>query len=165
MKKIVAFLLAGCLALSLTACGQEPANQTDPAEETVYPACFDGMEALIAAARAEGALTVYGSCEESYLAAACQHFQELFGITVTYQRTAAGADVWFGGSAENCRAAAEAGQLMAYRATQNATYFGVCTLVCDFSRRAECVQAAISTETEKIAQPGGAATPAEQRHA
>ena len=51
MKKIVAFLLAGCLALSLTACGQEPANQTDPAEETVYPACFDGMEALIAAAR------------------------------------------------------------------------------------------------------------------
>ena len=88
MKKILAFLLAGCLALSLTACGQEPADQTDPAEETVYPACFDGMEDLIAAARAEGALTVYGSCEESYLAAACQHFQELFGITVTYQRTA-----------------------------------------------------------------------------
>ena len=116
MKKILAFLLAGCLALSLTACGQEPADQTDPAEETVYPACFDGMEDLIAAARAEGALTVYGSCEESYLAAACQHFQELFGITVTYQRTAAGADVWFGGSAENCRAAAEAGQLMAYSA-------------------------------------------------
>ena len=100
MKKIVAFLLAGCLVLSLTACGQEPAGQTDPAEETVYPACFDGMEDLIAAARAEGALTVYGSCEESYLVAACQHFQELFGITVTYQRTAAGADVWFGGSAE-----------------------------------------------------------------
>ena len=43
MKKIVAFLLAGCLALSLTACGQEPAGKTDPAEETVYPACFDGM--------------------------------------------------------------------------------------------------------------------------
>lgn len=51
MKKILAFLLAGCLALSLTACGQEPADQTDPAEETVYPACFDGMEDLIAAAR------------------------------------------------------------------------------------------------------------------
>ena len=43
--------------------------------------------------------------------------------------------------------------------TQNATYFGVCTLVCDFSRRAECVQAAISTETEKITQPNGAAAP------
>ena len=121
MKKILAFLLVGCLALSLTACGQEPADQTDPAEETVYPACFDGMEDLIAAARAEGALTVYGSCEESYLTAACQHFQELFGITVTYQRTAAGADVWFGGSAENCRAAAEAGQLMAYSAARRMT--------------------------------------------
>ena len=58
MKKILAFLLAGCLALSLTACGQEPADQTDPAEETVYPACFDGMEDLIAAARAEGAQLV-----------------------------------------------------------------------------------------------------------
>ena len=43
--------------------------------------------------------------------------------------------------------------------TQNATYFGVCALVCDFSRRAECVQAAISTETEKITQPRGAAAP------
>ena len=43
--------------------------------------------------------------------------------------------------------------------TQNATYFGVCALVCDFSRRAECVQAAISTETEKITQPSGTATP------
>ena len=43
--------------------------------------------------------------------------------------------------------------------TQNATYFGVCTLVCDFSRRAECVQAAISTEVKKITQPSGAATP------
>lgn len=49
MKKLLAFLLAGCLALSLTACGQEPADQADPAEETVYPACFDGMEDLIAA--------------------------------------------------------------------------------------------------------------------
>ena len=49
--------------------------------------------------------------------------------------------------------------------TQNATCFGVCALVRDFSRRAECVQAAISTETEKITQPSGAATPSEQRRA
>ena len=43
--------------------------------------------------------------------------------------------------------------------TQNATYFGVCALVCDFSRRAECVQAATSAEAKKITQPSGAATP------
>ena len=49
--------------------------------------------------------------------------------------------------------------------TQNATYFGVCALVCDFSPKAECVQAAISTETERITQPSGAATPSEQRRA
>ena len=35
----------------------------------------------------------------------------------------------------------------------------VYALVCDFSRRAERVQAAISTETEKITQPNGAAAP------
>ena len=138
MKKILAFLLAGCLALSLTACGQEPADQTDPAEETVYPACFDGMEDLIAAARAEG-LSVYlssayrdynnqaylfirkveqyGNEEEAAAIVARPGTSEhQIGITVTYQRTAAGADVWFGGSAETCRAAAEAGQLMAYSA-------------------------------------------------
>ena len=49
--------------------------------------------------------------------------------------------------------------------TQNASCFGVCALVREFSRRAEGVQAAISTETEKITQPSGAATPSGQRHA
>ena len=49
--------------------------------------------------------------------------------------------------------------------TQNATYFGVCALVCDFSRRAECVQAATSAEVKKITRPSGAATPSEQRRA
>ena len=33
--------------------------------------------------------------------------------------------------------------------TQNATYCGVCALVCDFSRRAECVQATILTRAKK----------------
>ena len=46
MKKILAFLLAGCLALSLTACGQEPADQTGPTEETVYPACGSANSAI-----------------------------------------------------------------------------------------------------------------------
>ena len=67
---------------------------------------------LIAAAQAEGELVVYGSCEEDYLAAATQHFEELYGIKTQYQRLSTGevptkieeengnpsADVWFGGT-------------------------------------------------------------------
>ena len=72
----------------------------------------DGMDDLIAAAKAEGELVVYGSCEEDYLAAACENFQKLYGIKTTYQRLSTGevpakieeengkpsADVWFGGT-------------------------------------------------------------------
>ena len=46
----------------------------------------DGMDDLIAAAKADGELVVYGSCEEDYLAAACQNFEKLYGIKTTYQR-------------------------------------------------------------------------------
>ena len=67
---------------------------------------------LVAAAKAEGTLTVYGSCEEDYLNAACNHFEELYGIKVERQRKSTGeipgiiteelgnpsADVWFGGT-------------------------------------------------------------------
>ena len=42
---------------------------------------------------------------------------------------------------------------------QNAPCFAVCALACDFSRRAECVQATILTRAKKITQPSGAATP------
>ena len=35
---------------------------------------------LIDAAKKDGALVVYGSCEEQHLARCCEHFQELFGI-------------------------------------------------------------------------------------
>ena len=70
------------------------------------------MEELIAAAKAEGELVVYGSCEEDYLAAACAKFEQLYGIKVQYQRLSTGevptkieeengnpsADVWFGGT-------------------------------------------------------------------
>ena len=48
------------------------------------------MDELITAAKAEGELVVYGSCEEEYLAAACQHFEELFGIKTTFQRLSTG---------------------------------------------------------------------------
>ena len=48
------------------------------------------MDALIEAAKAEGTLTVYGSCEEAYLSAACQQFEKLYGIKVDYQRLSTG---------------------------------------------------------------------------
>ena len=69
-------------------------------------------EDLVAAAKEEGELVVYGSCEEEYLSAAVTHFQEVYGIKTQYQRLSTGevptkieeengnpsADVWFGGT-------------------------------------------------------------------
>jgi len=95
MKKLLAVLLA---ALMLLACCSAMAEEIDAD--------------LIAAAQEEGELVVYGSCEEDYLAAAAQHFEELYGIKTQYQRLSTGevpakieeengnpsADVWFGGT-------------------------------------------------------------------
>ena len=98
MKKILAVLMAILMVASLAACGgntsapaTEPApapaaaNTTAPAAETTAP-----EQSLIDAAKAEGELVVYGSCEEDYLAAACAHFEELYGIKVQYQRLSTG---------------------------------------------------------------------------
>ena len=91
MKKLLAVLLSLVMVLSLAACGakEAPAETKAPTEapaatapaETEAPAA-DPMEELIAAAQAEGTLVVYGSCEEEYLAAACEHFQELKTIEI-----------------------------------------------------------------------------------
>ena len=103
------------------------------------------MEDLIAAAKAEGELTVYGSCEEEYLAAACQHFQELYGIKVNYQRLSTGevqakieeengnpsADVWFGGTTDPYNVLAKEDLLEPY-AAQNASH-----LISDMYKDAE----------------------------
>ena len=88
MKKILAILLSLVLVLGLAACGDEPVETTAPAVETTpvaggettAPAEVDPMAELIAAAQAEGTLVVYGSCEEDYLAVACEKFEELYGI-------------------------------------------------------------------------------------
>ncbi len=82
VKKYLALLLALVMVFALAACGstaETPAATEAPAAEPETPAEepaaeADPMEDLIAAAKAEGELTVYGSCEEEYLAAACQHF-------------------------------------------------------------------------------------------
>ncbi|MDE6280521.1 MAG: ABC transporter substrate-binding protein, partial [Oscillospiraceae bacterium] len=94
------------------------------------PPAADPMEELIAAAKAEGALVVYGSCEEDYLSAACANFEKLYGIKTSYQRLSTGevqakieeengnpsADVWFGGTTDPYNVVAAEGLLEAYEA-------------------------------------------------
>ena len=135
MKKFLALLLALVMAFSLVACGGDktPADnqQGDNNGDSQYPEYFAGMDQLIADAQAEGELTVYGSCEEEYLTAACQHFEELFGIKVNAQRLSTGevqakieeengnpsADGWFGGTTDPYNVCAAEGLLEPYAAT------------------------------------------------
>ena len=142
MKKILAVLMAVLMVASLAACGGKtsaPATEAAPAPaadnataaaETTAP-----EQSLIDAAKAEGELVVYGSCEEEYLAAACEHFEELYGIKVQYQRLSTGevqakieeengnpsADVWFGGTTDPYNVVAAEGLLEAYEA-ENASH-------------------------------------------
>ena len=141
MKKYLALLLAVVMVLSLAACGgKTEAPAATEAPKTDAPAATEAAEAdpmadLVAAAQAEGELTVYGSCEEEYLAAACEHFQELYGIKVNYQRLSTGevqakieeekgnpsADVWFGGTTDPYNVVAKEDLLEPY-AAQNASH-------------------------------------------
>ncbi|MCR4757853.1 MAG: ABC transporter substrate-binding protein [Butyrivibrio sp.] len=156
MKKKLALVLAGLMAFGLVGCSgsSDTASETPVAEtkteetataETTTEATAEAtvaeatdeanLDELIEAAKAEGELIVYGSCEEEYLAAACEHFQELYGITVQYQRLSTGevqskieeengnpsGDVWFGGTTDPYNVAAGEGLLEAYEA-QNASH-------------------------------------------
>lgn len=146
MKKKLALLLACSMMMGLTACGgktEAPATTAAPAateaakEETkveekteAASEAAGGMDALIEAAKAEGELTVYGSCEEEYLAAACQNFEKLYGIKTKYQRLSTSevytkiseeagkpsADVWFGGTTDPYNEAVADNLLMPYEA-------------------------------------------------
>lgn len=141
MKKSLASIVAGIMTLSLIGCGggasKAPTTTEAAAEvstETTQAAAeteAGGEDDLVAAAQAEGELIVYGSCEEEYLAAACEHFEELYGIKVQYQRLSTGevqskieeengnpsGDVWFGGTTDPYNVAASEGLLEAYEAT------------------------------------------------
>ena len=146
MKKKLALLLACTMALSLTACGGSKPAATTAAPETTTAAAAESsaeskadekteaaggdMDALIEAAKAEGELTVYGSCEEEYLSAACQNFEKLYGIKTKYQRLSTSevytkvseeagkpsADVWFGGTTDPYNEAVAADLLEPYDA-------------------------------------------------
>ena len=119
MKKFLALLLVAMMALSCV----------------TFAAAEEVDANLLAAAQAEGELIVYGSAEEAYVSAACKHFEELYGIKVSYQRLSTGevqakiteengnpsADVWFGGTSDPYAEAASAGLLLPYEA-KNASH-------------------------------------------
>ena len=141
------------MAMSLAACGGTPAaapaapaaeapKEEAPAAEAPKeeaPAAEDtaaeAEASLVDAAKAEGELVVYGSCEEDYLAAACENFEKLYGIKVQYQRLSTGevqakieeengnpsADVWFGGTTDPYNVVAAEGLLEPYEA-ENASH-------------------------------------------
>ena len=151
MRKNLALLLACSMMLGLTACGGGGTETTAAATEAATqapaetPAAAEGdkgegaeapaegagdMEALIEAAKAEGELTVYGSCEEEYLSLACKNFEDLYGIKTKFQRLSTSevytkiseeagkpsADVWFGGTTDPYNEAVADGLLMEYEA-------------------------------------------------
>ena len=136
MKKALALLLTGFMAMSLAACGgsgQDAAAPAAPQEGTESSASADSD--IVTAAKEEGTLVVYGSCEEDYLAAACENFEKLYGIKVQYQRLSTGevqskieeeagnpsGDVWFGGTTDPYNVAASEGLLEPYEA-ENASH-------------------------------------------
>lgn len=90
MKKLTSLLLASAMVLSLAACGgsgtssdtgdSQAATDSATTAETGTAETGSAMDELIAAAQAEGELIVYGSCEEEYLAVACENFEKLYGI-------------------------------------------------------------------------------------
>ena len=141
MKKLIAILLSLVMLLSLAACGAKEAPAPTEEAKAEAPAATEApveasyMDQLIEAAKAEGTLVVYGSCEEEYLAVACEKFQELYGIEVQYQRLSTGevqskveeeagnpsGDVWFGGTTDPYNVCAAEGLLEAYEA-ENASH-------------------------------------------
>ena len=143
MKKLIAILLSLVMVLGLFAgCGAQKETPATEAPKAEAPAATEApaaeptyMEKLIADAQAEGTLVVYGSCEEEYLAVACEKFQELYGIEVQYQRLSTGevqskveeeagnpsGDVWFGGTTDPYNVCAAEGLLEAYEA-ENASH-------------------------------------------
>ena len=125
--------ISGIAAAGLGLVGCSGGGDTKSNDATPEPATEDKVgapEDLVKAAKEEGTLVVYGSCEEDYLVAACNHFQELYGIEVQNQRLSTGevqakieeengnpsGDVWFGGTTDPYNVATAEGLLEPYKA-------------------------------------------------
>ena len=117
--------------LGLVGCsGGGDTKTPDAAPDSATEDKVGAPEDLVKAAKEEGTLVVYGSCEEDYLVAACNHFQELYGIEVQNQRLSTGevqakieeengnpsGDVWFGGTTDPYNVATAEGLLEPYKA-------------------------------------------------
>ena len=126
--------------LGLVACGGDAGSSSSSGTDTSSSSGSDDLsriasDDLIEAAKKDGELVVYGSCEEQHVAACAQHFQELFGIETSYQRLSTGeveskveeengnpsADVWFGGTTDPYNVAVTKGILEPYEA-KNASH-------------------------------------------
>ena len=115
--------------LGITACkksdsdaGEKKKSDTNSTDTVGAP------EELVKAAKEEGKLIVYGSCEEEYLNAVCANFKSLYGIDVQAQRLSTGevaakieeenghpsADVWFGGTTDPYNVTSSKGLLEQY---------------------------------------------------
>lgn len=133
-RNFIAASAATVAGLGLAACSGDTGTGDDSAA-TAADNRVGASEDLVKAAQEEGTLVVYGSCEEDYLAAACNHFQEVFGIETQYQRLSTGevqakieeengnpsADVWFGGTSDPYNVVTTEGLLEPYEAA-NATH-------------------------------------------
>ena len=115
--------------LGITACKKSDSDAGDKKDsDTNSTDAVGAPEELVKAAKEEGKLIVYGSCEEEYLNAVCANFKSLYGIDVQAQRLSTGevaakieeenghpsADVWFGGTTDPYNVSSSKGLLEQY---------------------------------------------------
>ena len=115
--------------LGITACKKSDSDAGEKKEsDTNSTDTVGAPEELVKAAKEEGKLIVYGSCEEEYINAVCANFKSLYGIDVQAQRLSTGevaakieeenghpsADVWFGGTTDPYNVSSSKGLLEQY---------------------------------------------------
>lgn len=115
--------------LGIAACKKSDSDAGEKKEsDTNSTDAVGAPEELVKAAKEEGKLIVYGSCEEEYLNAVCANFKSLYGIDVQAQRLSTGevaakieeenghpsADVWFGGTTDPYNVSSSKGLLEQY---------------------------------------------------